>query len=117
MSNGDGWLGFVNIRLESEHKKAIKALASTLDGDSILTEFLELVDDGYQVSISPDKANDAIIVTLTGKESGCVNCGYSMSQRHDDPVVAMAAVLFAHKELAERDLWEKVQYDWQKTDW
>lgn len=117
MANGDGWLGFVNIRLETEHKKAIKAYAEALDGDTILAELIELIDDGYQVSLSPDKENASIIATLTGKDGDCVNSGYSMSQRHDDPVVAVAALLFAHKELAQRDAWVKVQYDWQKTDW
>lgn len=117
MANGDDWQGFVNIRLDAAHKKAIKTLRESMADELFFAEMVELVDDGYQVSLSPDKENDAIIATLTGKECENGNRGYSMSQRHDDPYVALAALLFAHKELAQRDAWEKVAYDWRRTDW
>lgn len=115
-SNGD-WKGFVNVRLESHHKKAIKALRADVDGDWIEGKLLEFVSDGYQISMSPDEENDAIIWTLTGKASDCVNRGYSLSQRHSDPIVALVALVFAHEELAQRGSWEAVEYDWRNVDW
>lgn len=113
----DDWNGFVNIRLESQHKKAIKALAEASTDADWVAFILETVDDGYQLSIAPDGANDAIICTLTGKGDDCVNRGFSMSQRHSDPMVALAALRFAHEEIGQRDVWEKVQYDWRNVDW
>ena len=114
--NGD-WRGFVNIRLESQHKKAVKALRASIDGDWIEGKLLEFVSDGYQFSMSPDVENDAIICTLTGKTDDCTNCGFSLSQRHSDPLVALAALVFAHEEIAQRGIWEAVQYDWRNVDW
>lgn len=117
-NNDNGsWNGFANIRLESQHQKAIKALAGTMTGDDVLAYILECVDDGYAVSVSPDFEHDAIIVTLTGKGDDNVNCGYAMSQRHSDPIVALAASKFAHEELAQRELWVKFQYDWRDVSW
>ena len=115
--NGDNWQGFANIRLESQDRKAVKALAAGMTGDDVWSYVLECLDDGYQVSFAPDYEHDAVIVTLTGKGDDNVNCGYAMSQRHSDPAVAVAASRFAHVEIAERDLWVKRQYDWKQVDW
>ncbi len=112
----DDWNGFANIRLESQDRKAVKALAETMSGEDVWGYLLECLDEGYKVSISPDDENDAIIVTLTGTEKSA-NPYTAMSQRHSDPLVAMAASLFAHREIADRGDWLNCVYDWRKVDW
>lgn len=112
----EDWNGFANIRLESQDRKAVKALAETMTGDDVWGYILECLDEGYKISISPDDENDAIIVTLTGTVTS-VNPATAMSQRHSDPLVAMAASLFAHTEIADRGDWLTCVYDWRKVDW
>lgn len=116
--NDPEWQGFANIRLESHHRKAVKALAASMTDQDRWGYILECLDAGYMVTVSPDVENDAVIVTLTGKgvvDNG--NAGYAMSQRHSDPDVALAASKFAHEEIAERGLWVAKQYDWKQVDW
>lgn len=115
--SNDNWQGFANIRLESQHKKAIKALAEQMTDADRWAYVLEMLDEGYQITFAPDNANDAVIVTLTGKYDGNRNCGWAMSQRHSDPDVALAASLFAHQEIAQRGSWVEYQDDWRKVDW
>ena len=105
MADNNGWNGFVNINLGPEHRKAIKALAKSMKDKDIVGKLLEYVSDGYRVSFSPDDRNDAVVVTMTGKE-GSANAGYSFSQRHSDPMVALAAVVFCHEELCDRGSWQ-----------
>lgn len=104
----NGWNGFVNIALEKEHRKAIKALAKGLTGEDVLNKICEYLDDGYRISFSPDTANQAIVVTMTCKDEGNVNSGFAFSQRHSDPIVAIAAVIFCHEELGQRGSWQNI---------
>ena len=113
----NGFNGFVNIRLESQDKKAIKVLADNTSADDHWAFILETISDGYAISISPDFENDAVIVTLTGKGDDNVNCGFAMSQRHSDPHIALAASRFAHEQIAQRGEWGKRAYDWREVDW
>lgn len=118
MANGEnGFNGFVNIRLETQDKRAIKVLAEDYTAQQNWDWICDQLGDGYALSISPDFENDAIIVTLTGKGAHNVNSGFAMSQRHSDPNVALAALRFAHDEIAERGEWGKRAYDWRDTDW
>jgi hypothetical protein len=117
-TNDPDWQGFANIRLESHHRKAIKAFAESLTGDDVWGYILECLDEDYKVSFSPDYENDAIIVTLTGQgANGNPNAGYAMSQRHSDPGVAVAASLFAHREIAQRGMWIEHEYNWRDVEW
>lgn len=104
----DGWNGFVNISLEKEHRKAIKALARGLTGEDVVNKICEYLDDGYRVSFSPDVKNEAIVVTMTGRDEEHANSGFSFSQRHSDPMVAFAAIVFCHEELAQRGDWQNI---------
>lgn len=104
----NGWNGFVNIGLEKEHRKAIKALAKGLTGEDVVNKICEYLDDGYRVSFSPDIANQAIVITMTCKDEDNANSGFAFSQRHSDPIVAFAAMVFCHEELAQRGSWQNI---------
>jgi hypothetical protein len=112
------WVGFVNIRLQPEHKQAIKERAKAKDSDKqIVLAMTKLVDDGYGLSINPDPDNGSMIATITGKDAECTNPGLAMSQRHGDPIVALHAVIFAHYDLAQGEEWEKAKDNGEYWDW
>lgn len=102
-----GWNGFVNVDLEKEHRKQIKALAKSFTGEDVVNKLCEYLDDGYRISFSPDEKNSAIVVTATGKE-GSKNVGFSVSFRHADPIIAFCCFVFAHEELAQRGDWQNI---------
>lgn len=110
------WQGFINIRLQQEHRKQIKALAKGMKPNEAFDKLNEWADDGYKVTVSRDHENGATIISLTGNGDG-PNSGYTMSQRHVDPIVAVAAMVFAHEELAQRGAWEDAQLDWRNDEW
>jgi hypothetical protein len=115
--NGSGFGGFVNIRLESHHKKEIKEEAQKIDDAGLFVWLCEMADDGYKFSLSPDEENGAMIATLVG--SSCIgdNMSLAMSQRHSDPRIAVVALRYAHKTIAGGQSWEAVAYDWREVDW
>ena len=117
MKQDNGWNGFVNIRLEKHHKDAVKALVKSNDAADLVAWLSTLGDDGYKFTLTPDLEHGAVIATLIGTEAAGPNAGFAMSQRHADPVVACWALFFAHEELAQRDAWDDVAYDWRESDW
>ena len=111
------WQGFVNIRLNDTHKKEIKKLAEKSSPETVLDWLLTELDSGYKVSLSPDEDNGAVIATLYGYDADSVNAGLAMSQRHQDAVIAICALQFAHVEIAQRGEWESAQADPFAVDW
>lgn len=111
------WIGFQNIRLEKAHKKEIKKLEKEMTPEKLFWWLAELTEQGYQVSLSSDYEHDCTVAALTGKETDCPNAGYTMTQRHADPKVALLALWYAHVKIADGGKWEEAQEDWNSVEW
>lgn len=116
-TNKAEWEAFVNIRLETNHKKEIKDRVEKLALDDLLLWLFERVDDGYKITLSPDFDNGAVVATMTGATKDNRNAGLSMSQRHADPIVALVAMRYAHDVIASGGEWEQAQWDWKDVEW
>ena len=97
------WQGFVNVRLASQEKKAIKEnLLKEEDG----TEFLmNAATAGYKCSISYSIPEDVYTVSLTGVYQEKPNAGITMSMRHRDLIVALTALQFCSTEAGDFREW------------
>lgn len=113
-SNGNSWKGFYNFYLDEGQKNGIKKLA--LGGQATFNRINELVDNNYKFGLSYSIDSKAYFATVTGRGKGHPNEGYSLTQGHADPAVAIAAVWLVVSEVHGWDSWpvnaEKDEWDW-----
>lgn len=91
---GDSWRGFSNVQLAKADKAAIKKMA--WGAVECMGYLQSMVDDLYKVTITFDWDNQCYTVSATGK--GDANTGLTMTQRHSDLFVAIAAHAHSHLE-------------------
>lgn len=107
---GDLWRGFSNIQLTKADKLAVKKMAW---GSAECMGYLQsMVDDLYKVTVSYDWDNHCYTVSATGK--GEANAGLTMTQRHSDLFVAIAAHAHCHLEKTQA-IWpepNQLEFDW-----
>ena len=99
------WVGFVNVRLQTSEKEAIK---ENLMGEEAGYEFLmNAATAGFKCSISYSIPEDVYTVSLTGQYQEKPNAGITMSMRHRELIVALTAL----QHCATQD---GLLYDWSE---
>lgn len=101
----DGWKGFVNVDLTADQKTAVKALA--LDASAVWAVIFDLVDGGYKLTITYDRANGAYVVSMTAKAAQDVNAGLTLTARGGSVQGACASFVYKHSVVLEGD-WTSV---------
>lgn len=100
-----GWIGFVDIVLTQEQKEELGQNYRMPDG-RLLDFLVEVLEQGYKLSFSPDELHQCVIATLTGKSPDCVNVGYSLSARGPSLIGSIEAIAFKHLEICKGGRWE-----------
>lgn len=90
-SNGNGkWKGFYNWTPDKQEKMAIKE--HLVKPAKVLDTIWDLAERGYKVSISYEAKSTACLVSVTGTTCENGNRGWTITQRHADPLVAISAL-------------------------
>jgi hypothetical protein len=104
-SNGSvGWQGFVDLPLTTQQKEHLAELSED-DYPDIGAFMLDVLADGYKLSVVTDEKHNCVIASLTGKSAGCVNAGYSLSARGPDLAGAFLVLHYKHHVLCEGLRW------------
>lgn len=90
------WEGFVNVRLNSQEKAAVKK--TLLTAESISQFFQDAATAGYKVSLSYSIPEDVYTVSLTGQYQNKPNSGLTASIRHREFDTCITALWFAVSE-------------------
>lgn len=86
------WVGFVDIGLQEQERRAIKE--SLLDVDGIAQFFQDAAAGGYKLSVSYSIPEDCYTVSMTGQYQEKANGGLTASIRHREFEVAVTALWF-----------------------
>ena len=92
--------GWVNIRLEDEHKAELEHLAQEIDIHKVLDFIASMVYGGYSFSLAWDDWSDSQQVTFVCKDPDDPNFGYGMSARHPDLDLALLTLQYKHSHIA-----------------
>lgn len=99
------WKGFVNVPLSTtdtldviEHALGERSLGETL---------LELVSDGYKLSVSPLRDGTGFAVSLTGREGTGENDGYTMTTFAGTPERGIMAAWYKTYVICEGEGWAR----------
>lgn len=98
------WEGFVDIALTSQQKEHLASLEQD-DLPDVWLFLVSVVEEGYKVSLVNDEKHACCIATLTGRGSGCLNAGFSLSARGPDVFDALVVLHFKHVVLCDRQVW------------
>lgn len=85
---------FVRCELTSEQKEALVMAIS--DGLLHSENCLDMVDEGYKISITYDEKNHTYIATASDNRENSVNAKRCLSARGATRAVAMCALYFKH---------------------
>lgn len=99
------WQGFVNLRLNSQEKDTIKA--NPMKEEAGLEFLLNAATAGYKCSISYSIPEDIYTVSLTGQYQQKPNAGITMSLRHRELLVVIAALSWILREDGLSADWEE----------
>lgn len=99
------WKAFVNIRLNSQEKKAIKEMS--VSPEDLLQFFQDAATAGYKVSLSYSPSEDVMTLSLTGQYEQKPNAGLTCSLRHRDFETLIMAMLFVAGEDGYAIDWEE----------
>lgn len=89
----DSFLGFVDIDLNEKDKEELGV--HTQPGQVDISEFiLQMVADGYKVSVVADTEHSFAVATATGKSATCENKGYALSGRGPDALSAIVVLWY-----------------------
>lgn len=109
------WKGFVNIRLKSQEKEAIKK--RLLDETESLQVLVDMATDGYKLSLSYSIPEDVYTVSATGQYQDMTNAGMTMTLRHKEYVKAISALAWCHEEAGKNGGWEERFTSGNDDDW
>lgn len=109
------WKGFVNVSLSQQERRTISD--NLLGAEECFQFLMDVVEDGYKVSLSYSIPEDVHTVSLTGIYQGRPNAGLTMSMRHRDFDKALTAVKWCYDEAGKNGSWEerfalRVEDDW-----
>jgi hypothetical protein len=99
---------FVNVVLSKDQKTEL--LKWDVKGEVTFDVISKLVDDGYKLSISADKAHDCVGAYLTSPGNGGVDRKQCLSARGPDMFGAFRSLIFKHAIILEGD-WGSVEND------
>jgi hypothetical protein len=105
---------FVNLRLSLEQKPQFEVWAKE-NQDDLFNYLVNMVADGYKISINLDANNDCIIVAVTGTDNNRTNRGRCMTSRSHDAIEALLMAIFKHVVLCDGGDWgegENKASDW-----
>lgn len=108
------FIGFVNIQLNTERKKAFAKWGKSWE--DVITLFSELVLDDYRVSFAPANDGNAVQVSLTCRDKQDPNAGYCMTSRAPTWQDALTVAMWKHYDLCQRDWTEYVESSFD-DDW
>ncbi len=109
------WEGFVNLKLSTEEKKAIKN--SLLKQEDCFATLQALAEDGYKVSLSYSIPEDVYTAAVTGTYQGRPNAGITMSLRHRDIVTAVSGLAWCHEQAGKDGEWSERFGGGSNEDW
>jgi hypothetical protein len=104
----DSWKGFIDLPMPDALKERVKDDVASGQLDA-LRLVLDLLEDGYKLSITGDWAHHSIICAATGREDHCPNKGYTLSARGPEVLAALAMLHAKIYQLADAGRWEDVQ--------
>jgi hypothetical protein len=93
--------GWVNVRLEEEHKAEIAHLAQNTNPDGLIDWLAAMAFDGYSFSASWDDYSDALQVSLVCKDADDPNYGLGLSSRHPDFDMAVLSLQYKHEQILD----------------
>lgn len=93
------WGGFVNIRLNDDHKKAFEAWYGS-NSVYVWQAFEDILGQGMKVAFGYDPDNQCCIVTFTGRLLTLADDRRCVTSRHATPELALALAVWKHTELA-----------------
>jgi hypothetical protein len=102
------WLGFLDIPLSEDDKARIPGM--NFEGERAFDFIAEMVEDGYKITISQDKAHSCYISTATGQHTQTGNDSYSLTGRGPDAAGSLAALAYKHIILCERGEWANLAH-------
>lgn len=109
------WGGFVNPRLTSQEKEAVKR--KLLGYEDCMQFLLDAANDGYKVSIAYSIPEDVFTVSLTGVYNERPNPGLTMSMRHKEIEVAITALAWCQEQSGRNQGWTERFGGSDVTDW
>lgn len=95
------WVGFVDVELTPADKALCAQLSS--DWDAVWADIEGLVEEGYKLSLSYDDAHTTWNASVTCRQVGSANKGYTLSGRGGTLARAVSAVWFKHFHVLEGD--------------
>jgi|SRR5215467_1595750 len=90
---------FVNYDLTEGDKKSLKA--ANPSADQVLGTIVQLVKEGYKVSMSWDNRSDCVQAFLIGSSKECPNHGFILTSRAASAHKALASLLWKHTSVFE----------------
>lgn len=93
--------GYVNYTPTEQDKHELRELLAA--GHDLLDELYDEVADNYKLSIMWDSYHQSFAATLYAMDANCVNAGWTLSQRANDPWSAVSRLLYVHLRVFERD--------------
>jgi len=105
---------FVNLRLTTDQKPAFEHWAKENQAD-LFSYVVNMVADGYKISLNLDSNNDCVIVAVTGTDGNRVNRGRCMTSRSTDAIEALLMAVFKHIVLCDGGDWGEEEE--RSSDW
>lgn len=96
------WRGFVSLELTQPQKDAVKVLRAEQMG-RVWTNVLDMLGEGYKLSLSWDDYNQAFIASMTGKPECGRNAGLTLTARGGVIEGAVAALWYKHNDVLGGD--------------
>lgn len=98
------WVGFANVDLTPDDKKAIAG--GVLDGDAVLDIIADMLATGHKLTINFDAQRDTVQGSVTGVYKSCKNAGLTMTSFARD-VTGLLTVIAYKQDVVTRGDWSK----------
>lgn len=116
-ASADGWKGFINVELTDQQKPEVKELMR--DMQSVWDEVIDLIAADYKLTVSFDGERSAWNASLTCRSTADRNGGLTLTGRGGSFVAALAALVYKHVRILNRD-WssalQQVAMHWDVDD-
>ena len=109
------FIGYVNIYLNEEDKKAVNDLL--LSHSDCLDVIAEWSEEGYSVSIKWDHKSDCHIVSVVGQYTTGITAGRAISQRHTDVCKAFTALWYIVDQKYPEGVWVEINLPADSHSW
>lgn len=106
---------FVNVSLAKDQKENLKKW--DIKGELTFDNVTRMIDDGYKLSISADKAHDCVGAYLTSPSSPNGERKRCLSSRGPDFFGALRALMFKHLIILEGDWGSAAESGEQLDQW